>query len=294
MNKRFISNCMLILTAMIWGFAFVAQKEASGYIGSLTFIGIRFLLGGLSLIPVILIFERNDFNDKSKLLTTIKCGIITGCFLFTASLLQQVGIAFITQASKAGFITGLYTVLVPIIGIFMGKKARVNIWIGAVLAVVGLYMVSVVGAPAVEFGDLLLLIGAFFWAGHILSIDKFIDKVSPIKFSAVQFFTCSVLGFALLPYFELSTFSIQNIMSAGISLLYAGVMSSGVAYTLQVVGQKYSGPTESAIIFSLESVFCAVGCMLILGETMSLTAILGCLMIFAGIILSQIDFKAKK
>lgn len=294
MNKRLTSNCLLILTALIWGFAFVAQKEASGYIGSLTFIAIRFFLGTMALVPVILIFERDDLKDKAKFLTTFKCGVITGCFLFTASLLQQVGIAVSSQASKAGFITGLYTVLVPIIGIFMGKKARVNIWIGAILAVIGLYMVSVVGAPVVEFGDLLLLIGAFFWAGHILSIDKFIDRVSPIKFSAVQFITSSILGFVLLPFFELSTFSVANIMSAGMSLLYAGIMSSGVAYTLQVIGQKHSGPTESAIIFSLESVFCAVGCMLLLGETMSLTSVIGCVMIFAGIILSQLEFKPKK
>ncbi|MEE1042758.1 MAG: DMT family transporter [Clostridia bacterium] len=294
MNKRFASNCMLVLTAMIWGFAFVAQKEASDYIGSLTFIAIRFLLGGIALIPVIFIFERSDLKDKAKLLTTVKYGIVTGCFLFTASLLQQVGIAVSTQANKAGFITGLYTVLVPIIGIFMGKKARINIWVGAILAVAGLYMVSVVGAPVVEFGDLLLLIGAFFWAGHILSIDKFIDKVSPIKFSAVQFVTSSILGFVFLPFFELSTFSMANIMSAGVSLLYAGIMSSGVAYTLQIIGQKNSGPTESAIIFSLESVFCAVGCMLLLGETMSLTAVFGCVLIFAGIVISQLEFKTKK
>jgi len=293
MSKRLISNTLLILTAMIWGFAFVAQKEASGYIGSFTFNGIRFMLGAFSLIPVIFLFERDDFKDKTKMINTLKYGAVTGAVLFCASTLQQIGVSMIVQASKAGFITGLYTVIVPVMGIFMGKKTGANTWIGAVLAVVGLYMVSVVGAPAVEFGDLLLLIGAFFWAGHIMAIDKFIGKVSPIKYSAMQFFTCSVINLILLPFFEISTFSMANIISAGISILYAGIMSSGVAYTLQVVGQKNAEPTQAAIIFSLEAVFGCIGCMLILGDRMSLNAIIGCIMIFAGIILSQLNFKAK-
>ena len=227
------------------------------------------------------------------MINTLKYGAVTGAVLFCASTLQQIGVSMIVQASKAGFITGLYTVIVPVMGIFMGKKTGANTWIGAVLAVVGLYMVSVVGAPAVEFGDLLLLIGAFFWAGHIMAIDKFIGKVSPIKYSAMQFFTCSVINLILLPFFEISTFSMANIMSAGISILYAGIMSSGVAYTLQVVGQKNAEPTQAAIIFSLEAVFGCIGCMLILGDRMSLNAIIGCIMIFAGIILSQLNFKAK-
>ena len=288
MSKRFISNCMLVLTAMIWGFAFVAQKDASGYIGSFTFNGIRFMLGALSLIPVILIFERNDFNNRAKLKRTLKYGIITGAILFCASALQQIGVSMISQASKAGFITGLYNVLVPIFGIFMGKKTRVNTWVGAIIAVIGLYLVSIEGSPTIEFGDLLLLIGSVFWAFHIIAIDKFINKVSTIKYSAIQFLTCAVINFAFLPFFDLSTFSMANIISAGVSILYAGILSSGVAYTLQVVGQKHSEPTEAAIIFSLESVFAAVGCMLILGDNMSVPALFGCAFILVGIVLSQL------
>ena len=199
MSKRFISNCMLVLTAMIWGFAFVAQKDASGYIGSFTFNGIRFMLGALSLIPVILIFEHNDFKDRAKLMRTLKYGVITGAILFCASTLQQIGVSMISQASKAGFITGLYNVLVPIFGIFMPKKTRVNTWMGAIIAVIGLYLVSIEGSPTIEFGDLLLLIGSVFWAFHIIAIDKFIDKVSTIKYSAIQFLTCAVINFAFLP-----------------------------------------------------------------------------------------------
>ena len=293
MSKRFVSNCMLILTAMIWGFAFVAQKDASSYIGSFTFNGIRFMLGSLSLIPVILIFERDGLKDKERVMRTLKYGIITGVVLFCASTLQQFGVVMITHASKAGFITGLYTVLVPIFGIFMGKKTSANTWIGAFLAVIGLYMVSVIGAPTVEFGDLLILIGAIFWAFHIIAIDKFVDKVNTIQYSSIQFLTCSAINLILMLVFELHSFSMANIFSAGVSILYAGIMSSGVAYTLQVGGQKHAEPTKAAIIFSLESVFCCVGCMLILGDTMTLTALIGCTLILAGIILSQLEFEKK-
>ena len=294
MKKRLASNSMLVITAMIWGFAFVAQKEASAHVGSLTFNGIRFMLGALSLLPVIIIFERSDNKDKAKLKKTIKYGAVTGSILFAASTLQQLGVSINEQASKAGFITGLYTVLVPLFGIFVGKKARFNVWIGATLAVIGLYMISIVGSPKVEFGDLLLLIGAFFWAFHILAIDKFIGEVSPIKYSCVQFFTCSVINLILLPFFELPTFSVQNILSAGTSILYAGLMSSGVAYTLQIIAQKNADPTEAAIIFSLESVFSAIGCTLFLSEIMSVNAYIGCALIFTSVILSQLNFNKKK
>ena len=294
MKKRLKANAMLILTAMIWGFAFVAQKEASAYIGSLTFIAIRFLLGGLSLIPVIFVFERSDIKDKQRFKKTILYGAATGTILFVASTLQQIGVSINEQTSKAGFITGLYTVLVPLFGIFVGKKVKFNVWIGAILAVIGLYMISIVGSPKIEFGDLLLLIGAFFWAFHILAIDKFIGDVSPIKYSCVQFLTCSVLGFILLPFFELHTFSVQNILSAGTSILYAEIMSSGVAYTLQIVAQKNADPTEAAIIFSTESVFSAIGCTLFLSEIMETNAYIGCALILAGVILSQLNINKKK
>ena len=289
MNKKLTANIMLVLTAMIWGFAFVAQKSAT--IAPFTFNAIRFMLGSLSLIPVILIFERKGLGDKQRVVHTFKYGIITGVVLFLASNLQHFGIVSIEQASKAGFITGIYTVLVPLYGIFMGKKTNLNIWIGAVLAVIGLYLVSVVGTPVLEFGDLLLLIGAFFWAGHIVVIDKFVDKVNPIMYSSVQFFTVSIISFLGMIMFEIPEFSLNNLLDSTVNILYAGIMSSGVAYTLQVLGQKNADPTAAAIIFSSESVFCAIGCVLLLGDKLTIPAILGCLFIFTGIILSQIDFK---
>ena len=291
MKNKMSANFMLILTAMIWGFAFVAQKSAT--IAPFTFNAIRFMLGSLSLIPVILIFERSGLADKQRVVNTFKYGVITGCVLFIASNLQHFGIVSIEQASKAGFITGIYTVIVPIFGIFMGKKTSLNIWIGAVLAVAGLYLVSIVGTPVLEFGDLLLFAGAFFWAGHIMVIDKFVDKVNPIMYSSVQFFTVSVISIVFMCIFEIPYFSFEALTASTINILYAGIMSSGVAYTLQVLGQKNADPTAAAIIFSSESVFCAIGCMLMLGDKMTFPAVVGCLLILAGIILSQLDFKKK-
>ena len=291
-KNKLSANIMLVLTAMIWGFAFVAQKSAT--IAPFTFNAIRFLIGSLSLIPVILIFESKGIRDKQKVSNTIKYGIITGCVLFIASNLQHFGIVAITQASKAGFITGTYTVIVPIFGIFLGKKTNINAWMGAILAVCGLYLISVVGTPILEFGDLLLLISAFFWAAHIMVIDRFVDRVNPIMYSSVQFLTVSVISLFAMLMFEIPDFSLASLYASTINILYAGIMSSGVAYTLQVVGQKNSDPTAAAIIFSSESVFCAIGCVLLLGDKMSVASIFGCVLIFAGIILSQINIKNKQ
>ena len=292
MNKRLTAKIMLILTAMIWGFAFVAQSTALNHISSFTFNGIRFFIGAISLIPVILIFERANIKENFK--TTVKYGIITGLVLCIASDLQQFSMVYMEIDSKAGFITGIYTVIVPIYGIFMKKKTSFNVWIGAFLALAGLYLVSVVGMEKLEIGDLICFMGSFFWALHIVVIDKFVDKVSPIMYSAVQFLTCAIVNIILMLVFETDAFSMTNILAAGTSILYAGVMSSGVAYTFQVLSQKNCGPTESAIIFSLESVFACVGCMVILGERMPPISIFGCCFIFAGIILSQLDFNKKQ
>ncbi|MBR5518406.1 MAG: DMT family transporter [Clostridia bacterium] len=292
MNKRLTANLMLIITALIWGFAFVAQSTASELIGSFTFNGIRFMIGAVSLIPVIYIFERRGKQknlQKDKL--TIKYGVITGVVLFIASTLQQVGVMYMEIDSKAGFITGMYTVIVPIFGLFMKKKTSLNTWFGAMCAVLGLYFVSVAGVEKIELGDVICFIGAFFWALHIIVIDEYVDKVNPIMYSAVQFFTCSVINIVLMFVFEMGSFSLTNVYLATVPILYAGVMSSGIAYTLQVLGQKNSKPTEAAIIFSMESVFAALGCWMILGHSMSIISLVGCALILAGVILSQLNFK---
>ncbi len=282
---------LLFLTAIIWGFAFVAQKEGAQYVGAFTFNGVRFALGTLSLIPVILIFEREKFN-KQKFKKTLMVGLAGGLFLFIASNLQQFGVEMTDSAGKSAFITGLYTVLVPIIAfVFMKKKTSILIWIGAVFSVVGLYLLCMTGSEKVGWGDLVLLIGSIFWALHILVIDKFVAEISPLKFAQIQFAVCAVLCIISALIFEEIRF--EAIKSAGLPILYGGLCSVGIAYTCQILGQKDADPTFSAIILSTESVFGAVGGVILSGEKMSWTAYLGCGLIFVGIVLSQLKLKKK-
>ena len=290
-SKRLKSNLTLLITAAIWGFAFVAQKDASKNVSAFAFNGIRFIIGALSLIPVICIFEKKYFFNREKLVSTIKCGAIAGTVLFAASFFQQKGVEALEQASSAGFITGLYTVLVPLIGLVFGKKPSINAAVGAVFAVAGLYFTCMSETLHFETGDLLLLAGSFFWAFHIIVIDSFIKRINPVTFSSVQFLTCGLINIILCIVFEADTFSLQNVFAAAVPMLYAGIMSCAIAYTLQVIGQKNARPTEASIILSTESVFGCIGCMLILGERLSLRSLFGCILIFAGIVVSQLKFK---
>ena len=246
----------------------------------------RFLLGAFSLVPVILIFEKEKFN-KNKFKSTVVIGVFAGVILFIASSLQQFGIVFTGSAGKAGFLTGLYIVLVPLIRFLMGKKTSVLTFVGAVFAVTGLFFLCMTGDKiTLGIGDVVLIIGAFFWAAHILVIDKFVNIVSALKFSMVQFLTCGILGIIFALFTE--TIEVSAIKQAGIPILYGGLMSVGVAYTCQILGQKKADPTFASIIFSTESVFSAIGGALILHEMMSGRGYLGCVLIFIGIILSQI------
>ena len=291
-KKGLFSSGLLVLTAMIWGFAFVSQKVGAESVGTFVFNGLRFAMGALSLVPVFLLFEREKF-DKEKFKRTVIASLVCGTVLFIASALQQYGIELTKSAGKAGFITGLYTVLVPVISfIIYKKKNSIGVWIGAILAVVGLFLLSVGEGFTVELGDLYLLIGAFFWAGHILVIDKFIGGVSPLRFAAFQFAVCAALNLIFALFFD--TFDGAAIKTALVPLLYGGLASVGIAYTLQIFGQKYSDPSAAAIIFSLESVFSAIGGAMILGEKMLPRGYVGCTLIFCGIILSQIKFGKRK
>ena len=287
-KKSILSSGLLVLTAMIWGFAFVSQKVGAESVGTFVFNGLRFAMGAVSLIPVFLLFERERF-DKEKFKRTVIASIICGVVLFIASALQQYGIELTKSAGKAGFITGLYTVLVPVISFIIYKKKNgIAVWVGAILAVTGLFLLSVGEGFSVEVGDLYLLIGAFFWAGHILVIDKFIGGVSPLRFASLQFAVCAALNLIAALFFD--TFDATAIETALIPLLYGGLASVGIAYTLQIFGQKNCDPSTAAIIFSLESVFSAIGGAIILGETMTGRGYFGCVLIFIGIILSQIKF----
>lgn len=297
MNKKIKSIFLLFLTAVIWGVAFVAQLLGSEHVGAFTFNGVRFLIGSVSLIPVILIFEKKD-GGIEKARTTLVSAIIAGVILFVASTLQQIGVEMTDSAGKAGFITGLYTVLVPLFGIFIGNKTKINTWIGALFAVAGLYLLSFAnGISAVGMGDLVLLVGSVMWAFHILVIDHYSDKIYSLRFAMLQFVTCGVLSTAFALMFE--DISFASIYDARFPILYAGLMSVGVAYTCQILGQKDADPTVATIILSTESVFSALGEAVIFGfiltshkyQQIGMRGYIGCAIMFVGILITQIDFK---
>ncbi len=291
MNKRVIANGLLLLTAAIWGFGFVAQRVGAQFIGAFTFNGIRFALGSLSLLPLIYYFGKKSPQEKITFKKTILPGMIIGSVLFVASTLQQVGVAY-TTAGNAGFITGLYMVFVPLFGIFLRQKIGKNAWVGVFVALAGLYLLSVNENFTIAFGDLLVLIAAIFWALHILSIDKFAKEVDSLKLSSIQFATCSILSLISALMFE--TVTVAGLTGSMIPLLYGGLLSVGVAYTLQVVAQKDAKPSHAAIILSMESVFGAIGGALLLSESMSARGAVGCALILAGILISQINFSPKR
>ena len=281
----------LVTAAVVWGFAFVAQRLGADHVGAFTFNGARFLLGTLSLIPVILLFEKNEQDDK-KMKITLRGGAIAGVLLCTASFLQQVGIDLTDSAGKSGFITGLYMILVPIVGMFIGKKTNVQSWIGAVLGVTGLGLICLDGgALTIRTGDAVLILSALVYAVHIMVIDHFGENIYSLRFSMTQFAVCTVLNWILALFTE--DISFAAISMAAIPIAYCGCMSVGVAYTCQVLGQKYSEPTSASIILSTESVFAAIGGAILLHERMAPLAYLGCVLILAGIVLSQLKFKEK-
>lgn len=287
MKTKLKSTILLFLTAIIWGFAFVAQRVGAEFVGAFTFNGVRFMLGAASLIPVIMLFEKEKI-DKKILKNNLIPGILAGVVLFIASTLQQYGVELTQSAGKAGFLTGLYTVLVPMIRFVMGKKTGFLTFVGAIFAVTGLFFLCMTGDEfSFGLGDVVLIIGAFFWAGHILVVDKYVNTTSPLKFSLVQFLVCGFLS--LICAFAFEDIQLSAIKSAGVPILYGGLMSVGVAYTCQILGQKESDPTFASIVFSTESVFSAIGGALLLNEIMSGRGYLGCVLIFIGIVLSQLN-----
>jgi drug/metabolite transporter (DMT)-like permease len=290
------SNLLLLLTAIIWGFAFVAQRSGMEYIGPLTFNTARFTLGTISLIPLLFINKRRKFeqarflplNDKNLLFG----GLAAGITLFLGAAFQQSGLVY-TEAGKAGFITGFYVILVPILGLFVKQKTSLLTWLGAVVAIIGLYFLSVSEAMAINLGDVFVLIGAFFWAIQILVIALYSTKTEAFQLAFTQFVVCSVLSF--ITAFISETIILNNILLASVPILYAGLFSVGIAFTIQVVAQREAHPTNAAIIMSLESVFAVIGGWLILNEVISVRGLFGCVLMLIGMILSQLYlFKRKK
>jgi drug/metabolite transporter (DMT)-like permease len=287
MNRQLIrSDAVLLLTAMIWGFAFVAQRVGMDYVGPFTFNGIRFALGSAVLIPFIL---KNNASSRTKPVAGFRDpgwgGILAGLALYTGASLQQVGLVY-TTAGNAGFITGLYVVIVPLMGLFFGQKTHAGTWLGAVCAAAGLYLLSITEGFLIAFGDLLELLGAFAWAGHMLMIGWLSPRSSALKLAFVQFITCSILSLITAVIFE--TIVLSAVFSAAVPIFYGGALSVGVAYTLQVVGQKHAHPAHAAILLSLEAVFAVVGGWLFLDEVLSPRGLFGCGLMLGGMIFSQL------
>ena len=275
------ATALLIITALIWGVGFVAQRAAMDFMGPFTYNALRFGLGGLSLIPVVIVLEKGGVGWH-----TVKAGLIGGGVLFAAATLQQIGIGITGSAGKAGFITGLYIVLVPILGMFVGRRASRYVWAGALLAVLGLYFISVPeGLSYIDLGVLLLIACAFGWAVHILVVDRFAAGIKPLGFSVVQCLVCSLLSLAAALTFE--DIHAADIVAGYIPLIYSAFVSVLIAYTLQIVGQKHVPPGRSAIIFSMESVVAAVAEAAILGVFLSGRGYFGGGLIFLGIVIAN-------
>lgn len=285
------SSLMLFGAAVIWGVAFVAQSVGMDYMGPLTFNGTRFLIGGVVLLPLIWYRGKNKSTEetsggKKELLTG---GICCGLFLCLASLLQQYGILY-TTVGKAGFLTTLYIIIVPICGFFLHKKIGAKIWIGAVIAVAGMYLLCMSGGFTVSRGDGLVLLCAVAFSGHILVVDHFSPKVDSVKLSCIQFLTSGIVCTLLAFVFE--TPSLSALLAGWMPVLYAGVLSCGVAYTLQVVGQKNVEPTIASLLLSMESVVSVLAGWLLLNQKLSARELAGCALVFAAVILVQLPDKS--
>ena len=276
---------MLWLTAAIWGFAFVAQRAGMEFIGPFTFNGIRFLLGSSSLLPLLFWMKYKQKASPTKSVSIIKGGLLAGIVLFIGASLQQAGMVY-TEAGKAGFITGFYVILVPLIGIFIGQHITKLLWAGALIALAGLYLLTINGPFVLQKGDLLILLSAFFWAIHVQLINKLVDTHAALPLSALQFAVCGILSLGTGFIFE--TITIDSILLAVWPLLYGGLMSVGIAYTMQVVAQQHVHPAYASIILSFETVFAVVGGWLLLNELLSLRNLAGCMLMLAGIVIVQV------
>lgn len=310
MTKRMRGNALLLLAAFIWGLSFVAQSEGMKYIGPFAFIGIRSMLAGVSLAVFLGIraavtsgkkrreqdtqkvtaetWEAKQAGKKTLLAGGVSCGII----LFVATMLQQIGILHTNEPGKAGFITALYLILVPLAGIFFRKRIGIKVWIAVVLGVCGMYLLCITEGFRMATGDLYLLGCAFVFTVHILVIDYFSPKIDGVAMSCIQFLVCGVFG--MTGMFLTETVEIAHVLEAWLPLVFSGVFSGGVAYTLQIVAQKDTEPAVASLLMSLESVFAVFGEWLILGRFLTAREFGGCALMFAGILLTQLPEKKQK
>lgn len=291
--NRFVlrQSLLLLLTATIWGVAFVSQSVGMDYVGPFTFNAVRSLIGAAMLVPCIFLLQRlqkkegQEVHKKEDRKTLLTGGICCGVILAVASSFQQFGLLY-TTVGKAGFITAMYIILVPLFGIFLRRKVGLRIGASVVIAVAGLYLLCMTESLRLEVGDILVLICALVFSFHIIVVDHFSPLVSGVKMSCIQFLTCGILCGICMFLFEEPELSM--LLSAWKPILYAGVMSCGVGYTLQIVGQKGMNPTVASLIMSLESVISVLAGFLLLGEVLSRRELIGCVLMFAAIILAQL------
>ncbi len=293
---KFRADLLLMLTALIWGAAFVAQRMGMEHVGPFTFNGVRFALGALALQPLIWKMRHTRTREGGgpgvETARIVRYGLVAGCVLFAGAALQQVGIVY-TTAGKTGFITALYIIFVPVIGwIFLKKKISWLVGVGVALATVGMYFLSIKEEIMLTKGDTFVFICAIFYALHILCCDYFVKKTDVLRLALIQFATCSLLVGIFAFIFETPT--VEKIVNAAVPILFTGVLSAAVGYTLQMIAQKYTDPTVASLIMSLEAVFGVLAGWLILQEIMSPREIIGCIIVFIAIILVQIPLPEKK
>jgi drug/metabolite transporter (DMT)-like permease len=278
---------LLLFTAAIWGFAFVAQRIGMDHVGPFTYNGVRFALGCLTLVPLLIAGRAapKPLAAPAGSRLFILGGGALGMVLYVAASLQQAALVY-TTAGKAGFITGLYVVIVPLLGLFWKQRPNLGTVMGAALAAGGLYLLSVTGSFDMEAGDVLVLISAFFWSAQVLMIAWLSPRVNPLQLAFYEFSVCSVL--CLISAFCFEIVASSGIYAAAIPILYGGVLSVGIAYTLQVVAQRDAHPAHASILMSLEAVFAALGGWMILNETLGARELAGCALMLAGMVLSQL------
>ena len=288
---------LLLLTALIWGTAFVAQRVGMDYVDPFTFSAARFIIGGIVLIPVVLLLRKLTHAKKHPeaariLRNTIIGGLLCGLIAFVATNLQQFGVKY-TTVGKAGFLTALYIIFVPIIGIFLKQRSGIKLWVSVGIAVCGLYLLCMKDSFFLSGGDTLVFLCAIVFAFHILVIDHYVPKADGVMMSCIQFFVAGILSFFCMLLFE-GMPSIDMLVDARVPLLYVGVLSCGVAYTLQIVGQKNMNPTIASLILSLESVIAVIAAWIILGQSMTPREMLGAALMFAAILLAQLPERRRK
>lgn len=298
-KDKLVGNIMLIITTLIWGSAFVAQSVGMEHVGVFTFLAGRSLLACIVLAPAAMIMDKLSgkpasfwgTNEPIKIKKLLYSGALCGVLLMAASLSQQAGIAE-TTVGKAGFLTAMYIIIIPVAGLFFGKKLRFAVWVSVGLALIGMYLLCMNGESGISRGDLLVLLSALLFSGHITVIDKYAKGQDGVRLSFVQFMVLTIVSMVFMFIFEKPTLS--AISGAVVPILYAGVLSSGVAYTLQILAQQRTDPVVASLLMSLEAVFATISGWLILGETLSLRELMGTALMFSAIILAQLPGKKKE